>query len=105
MADARKVERVEKQLDHHLNNGNCSKCSVKGKDSADCINNMYKDALSVIRELKAENERLRQEKDDAVKRIKTLNIPVPNGMPFEAYVHGCMDTTKMVLDVINSPSI
>ena len=103
--DAEKVEKVESQLDHHLNNGHCSKCSVKGKGLGDCINNLFEDALSVIRELTAENERLRQEKADAVKRIKVLNIPVPDGMPFEAYVHGCMDTTKMVLDVINSPSI
>ena len=40
--------------------------------NAECAQKMASDALSVIRELKAENERLRQEKDDAVTVIQDL---------------------------------
>ena len=112
--NAEKVDRVEKQLDHHLNNGNCSKCSVKGKDSADCINNLYKDALSVIRELKAENERLKQEKADAVSEIKReqeLNTPIePTGDYLTSevinfnYQLGYQEGLHKALDIINKPT-
>ena len=60
--DAERVDRVEKQLNHHLNNRKCESCTVKGKSYADCFDNLFTDALDVIRELKAENERLKQEK-------------------------------------------
>ena len=42
-------------------------------DYVDCVKTQdLRDALSVIRELKAENEWLRQEKDDAVTVIEDL---------------------------------
>lgn len=59
--NAEKVNRVEKQIDHHLNNRKCESCTVKGKSYADCFDYLFTDALSVIRELKAENEQLKAE--------------------------------------------
>ena len=70
--NSEKVDRVEKQIDHHLNNRKCESCSVKGKSYADCFDNLFTDALSVIRELKAENERLKDKRINAAKRIEKL---------------------------------
>jgi len=68
MMDAEKVEKVCEWLE---------RCT-----SFDSVDNMYQlftEALSVIRELKAENERLRQEKADAVKRIEQCRLNCISG--------------------------
>ena len=111
--DAEKVNRVEKQLDHHLNNRKCERCTVKGKSYADCFDNLFTDALSVIRELKAENERLMKEKADAVSEIKkeqelnTPSEPIGDYLTSEVinfnYQLGYQDGLQKALDLIKTP--
>lgn len=67
------------------------------------IRKMANDALSVIRELKAENERLRQEKDDALKRVKELDIPCVGLRSYKAYMQGFSDAVTKVIDIITEP--
>ena len=66
--DVEKVEKVITGIDICFNNKKCDKCGYEYENGL-CLKALMNDALSVIRELKAENERLRQEKADAVKRI------------------------------------
>ena len=77
MADAEKVEKVCKGLELCTSitpDGCLMLCPYKDEQdetySGFCEQVLKRDAMSVIRELKAENERLRQEKADAVKRIE-----------------------------------
>ena len=61
--DAEKVEKVCKGLECCADPGNCDPCPyARGLEEVGCIQDMGKDALSVIRELKAEIDRLKQEK-------------------------------------------
>ena len=75
--DAEKAEKVINGLEHCADRSQCNnECPYsdiiqdqnEGMDS--CITQLSKDALSVIRELKAENERLKSDISFAVKTIK-----------------------------------
>ena len=115
MADAEKVEKVKKGLEC------CKKhdCDLCPYDSSECWNDtmfekLSSDALSVIRELKAENERLRQEKADAVKRIadeqtyesSEMNKCGNDGDDWGYGVHaGKYTAYQFALDIINKLSI
>ena len=116
MADAEKVEKVCKGLECCADPGNCDPCPyTRGLEEVGCIQDMEKDSLSVIRELKAENERLRQEKADAVSEIKReqeLNTPIePIGDYLTSevinfnYQLGYEEGLQKAIDIINKPTI
>ena len=115
--DAEKVDKVEKGLAFCNSKAICSKCNYCLTEESEkaCDDILHADALSVIRELKAENDRLKQEKADAVKRITEerdrvcaethrdmcyrTDIPADNEA-FEYY-----NGLGKALDIINTPSI
>ena len=77
--DAENVEKVDTGLELCTSitpDGCLMLCPYKNEQdqtySGFCEQVLKRDALSVIRELKAENERLRQEKEDAVTVIQDL---------------------------------
>lgn len=77
-------------------------------DYVDCVKTQdLRDALSVIRELKAEIERLRQEKADAIERIKRMAEEIPY-TPAKTetdgiYLSGKYWGMRDALDIINKP--
>lgn len=63
------VKKIVKQIAHHLRNRKCERCTVPGKSTADCLDNMLECALSVISEQQATIERLKEEKERAIRDI------------------------------------
>lgn len=64
------VNKVVKQITHHLRNRKCEMCTVPGKSTADCLDNMLECTLSVISEQQAEIERLTKERRRVIEQIE-----------------------------------
>ena len=106
MMDAKRVEKVCKGLECCADPGNCDPCPyTRGLEEVGCIQDMEKDALSVIRELKAENERLKQGKADVIERIKRMLEEIPYAPAADGvYLSGKYWGIKDALDIINKPT-
>ena len=84
--DAEKVEKVEKGLAFCNSRAICSKCNYRLTEESEktCDDILHADALDVIRELKAENERMKEQKaeypvcEKCGKEIEHINTSVFN---------------------------
>ena len=108
MADAEKVEKVISGLYEMALRTSWDDIDSQRHRFQPVLN----DAMSVIRELKAENERLRQEKADAVKRIERCrqncisgekDCDIAYNKSGKEWYRAKADAYKQALDIINEP--
>ena len=107
--NAEKVEKVEKGLAFCNSRAICSKCNYRLTEESEktCDDILHADALDVICELKAENERMMKEKTDAKKQIirmaeETLYTPAKTETD-GIYLSGKYWGMRDALGIINKP--